>query len=649
MVSPFLMCMSICIPAYALTSEEKELFDALGVEYSLDENGNFKEFHADVNIERMSYEKKLELAEKYKDVEKVGSYNMYIYAGETPNDFEFRIADKDYNDLYYELDNEIGSSVVFFDANRDFSSFNYNDGYSAEPSIYTEGNLELLEFGRNQWTRYDKNENDEFVIKTKCDGYCLEVYDENGNLEETEDFASGIIYDAEKNPIRKVMDTTDTAGLHYSVPYSVADEVQRLMDANGKSMYMYVEEGDCLMILPEIGRLIHEGQQAQYMGLTLEEYRELHNVYEELEIIRPTKMMEIVEQENNNVLNETKPVSESELPIGISESAIVEELTRLINEYRVANGVKPLDTSDVLLQQVADLRAEEATYVMNGVHERPMAGKASQAFHVGENLAMTGFTIYDSSESIAKTIFDAWKASKGHNRNMLNEDYKQGAIGIKLVKEDGKLAAYASHDFSKMSDYQNTINKSTKDRIAIGPQVPGNIESVEEYYEKLYGNNMPEEEVYFEGKEDKPLNYENIEVAPSGPQILDEYGNKFQLPNGEEWTTASYDFNTWEGAASDREGGIHDVTTGWITFNTPSGSYQLYITDEWVEFYEENEPYYLIKSVYYLNNISGNAIILKECESKTLADIFPGGYEGKFASEKAYYIVNGETIEFPNE
>ena len=100
MIAPFLMCMSICIPAYALTPEEKEWFDALGVDYSLDENGNFKEFHADVNMERMSYEKKLELAEKYKDVEKVGSYNMYIYAGETPNDFEFRIADKDYNDLY---------------------------------------------------------------------------------------------------------------------------------------------------------------------------------------------------------------------------------------------------------------------------------------------------------------------------------------------------------------------------------------------------------------------------------------------------------------------------------------------------------------------------------------------------------------------
>ena len=646
-IAPFLLCMGICIPAYAMTPEEKELFDALGVEYSLDENGNFKAFHPDVNMERMTYEQKLALAEKYKGVNKVGSYSVRIHVGDNPNEFFFDIGNEKNESVYVE-DNCCTSSVIFFDADGDFFNIAYKDGSSTEPINYTEGNIEILENDHNTWTTYEKNEAGDFVIQYKCDGYTFAKYDESGDLKEKEDLASGIIYDAEENPIRKVLDTTDMAGLYRSVPYSVADEIQRLMNENGGSMFMYVEQADCLTIVPEIEYLIMEGQQAQKMGLTLEEYRELHNIYEEIEIIMPSKMMEVVEKEEHHVFNETQPVSESELPTGIYENAIAEELTRLINEYREANGVEPLDTSDALLQQVADLRAEESTYVMNGAHSRPMAGKAADSFHIGENLAMAGFDKYDSSESIAKTIFEAWKASAGHNRNMLNEDYKQGAIGIRLVKEDGRLAAYASHDFSRMSDYQNTINKSTKDRIAIGPQVPGNIESVEEYYEKLYGDNMPEEDTYYEGKDDKPRNYENIEVVPYGPQILDENGNKFQLPNGVDWTEASLNFNTWEGSASDREGGTHDVTTGWITFYTTSGSYQLYITDEWVDFYDDCDPPNLLKTVYYLNNVSGNAIVLKQSEFNTLSSVFPGGYEGNYASENTYYIVNGETIEFPN-
>ena len=647
-IIPFLLCMGIRFPAYAMTDEEKELFDALGVEYSLDEKGNFKAFHPDVNMKRMTYEQKAALAEKYKGINKVGSYQVWINMGETPDEFGFIIQDKDSNSVYLE-DTCGDSSVIFFDADGDFFNIGYKDGSSAEPINYTEGNIEILENDHNTWTTYQKNEAGDFEIQYKCDGYTFSKYDESGELEEKEDLASGIIYDAEENPIRKVLDTTDMAGLYRSVPYSVADEIQRLMNENGGSMFIYVEQADCNTILPEIMYLITEGQQAQKLGLTLEEYRELHNIYEEVEFTMPTKMMEFVEKEGNHVFNETEPVSESDLPIGISESAIAEELTRLINEYRVANGVEPLDTSDALLQQVADLRAEESTYVMDGAHSRPMAGKAADSFHIGENLAMAGFDKYDTSESIAKTIFDAWKASAGHNRNMLNERYKQGAIGIRLVKEDGRLAAYASHDFSRMSDYEGMVTKTTKERIAIGPQVPGNINSVEEYYEKMYHGNIPEGDYYYEDEiEDKAPSYEDVEVVPYGPQILDENGNKFQLPNGEEWTEAQLQFNTWEGSASDREGGAHDVTTGWITFYTASGSYQLYITDEWVDFYDDCDPPNLIKSVYYLNNVSGNAIVLKQSEFNTLSSVFPGGYDGNYASESTYYIVNGETIEFPN-
>ena len=92
-IIPFLLCMGIRFPAYAMTDEEKELFDALGVEYSLDEKGNFKAFHPDVNMKRMTYEQKAALAEKYKGINKVGSYQVWINMGETPDEFVFIIQD----------------------------------------------------------------------------------------------------------------------------------------------------------------------------------------------------------------------------------------------------------------------------------------------------------------------------------------------------------------------------------------------------------------------------------------------------------------------------------------------------------------------------------------------------------------------------
>lgn len=641
LIAPFFLWLGMCIPTYAMTEEEKELFDMLGVEYSLDDNGNFKEFQVDVNMERMSYEQKKVIAEKYKDISKVGNYNICISMGENADDFYMEIADKDFVPIYLD-DNCCTSCVIFVNQDGSFCNIGYEDASSGEVINYHVGNMKVMENGCNPITSYEKQSDGSFIMSSKNDGDNLYSYDESGNLESRQDLATGITYNAEDEPIRKKIDTTDTFGLYSSVPYSVADEVQRLVDENNGSFYIYVEEADCSTILPEIQYLIMEGQRAAELGISLEEYREQYNIYEEVTVVMPSVMMDIFEEEEEHLWNETEPVSEEELPTGISEEAIAAELTKLINDYRVANGLEPLDTSDALLQQVADLRAEEATYVMDGGHSRPMAGKAADSFHVGENLAMTHFNVYDSSEEIALMIFNAWKASKGHNANMLREEYKQGAIGVKLVKEDGGYAAYASHDFSRMSDYENTVSETTKQRIAIGPQVPGNVENVEDYYEQLYHGNMPED-AQEEEPEKEP--YEGVEVVPYGPQILDENGNKFQLPNGEEWTEAKVDFQIWEDSFTDKNGTSHDVTTGRIYFYTGSGkqAYIIELADEVQDIYDaEGHP---LGTIFYLNNISGDTIVLKQCEYRTVSDIFPGGYDGNYASENCYYILNGETIE----
>lgn len=102
----------------------EELFDALGVEYSLDESGNFEAFHPDVNMERMTYEQKVALAEKYKGVNKVGNYHICINLGETPNEFVFYIQDKDAKSIYLE-DNYCTSAVTYINKDGDFYTIGY--------------------------------------------------------------------------------------------------------------------------------------------------------------------------------------------------------------------------------------------------------------------------------------------------------------------------------------------------------------------------------------------------------------------------------------------------------------------------------------------------------------------------------------------
>lgn len=637
-IATIMLSLGTCTPAYAMTNEEKELFDMLGAEYSLDENGDFKEFHVASNMKRLTYDQRMVIAEKYKNIEDIGNYKIRIRVGDNPDDFFMEIADKNYNTIYFE-ENCCTSMVGFINTDGSFSSIGYKDAISEEVINYNIGNTGLLENGYNPITTYEKKSDGSFVISTQNDGYSFQTYDKNGDLETVEDLATGIVYDTEDNPIAKKIDTTDSGGLYSHVPYSVAEEVQRLVNENNGSFYIYVEKADCYTILPEIEYLVTEGQEAQRLGISLEKYREYFNIYEEMTVVMPTVMMDIFEEEEEHLWNESEPVTKEELPTGISETLIAEELTQLINDYRVENGLNPLDTSDILLQQVADLRVKEATYVMDGGHSRPMAGKAADSFHIGENLAMTHFSIYDSSEEIALTIFNAWKASKGHNRNMLSKDYKQGAIGICLVKEDGGYAAYASHDFSRMSDYQNTISEITKQRIAIGPQVPGNIENVDDYYEKLYDGDIPEEP-----KDEKEEDPYDKKVVSHGPQILDENGNKFQLPNGVEWTEAKTDFITMEGFF-DKYGVAHNVTTGRIYFYTGTGAqaYIIEISDEYEEIYGENNIY--IGSIYHLNNISDDVIVLKQCQNTMVSDVYPGGYSGNLASEYCYYILNGEQVE----
>lgn len=107
------------------------------------------------------------------------------------------------------------------------------------------------------------------------------------------------------------------------------------------------------------------------------------------------------------------------------------ELMNLINEHRVANGVKALDI-DYELKTLSDIRAAEFSENMDMAHTRP---DGSDCFTVG-NMNGENLVALSLRENNAQVMFDTWKESKGHNENMLRETFESFYISVVL---DGNM------------------------------------------------------------------------------------------------------------------------------------------------------------------------------------------------------------------
>lgn len=113
--------------------------------------------------------------------------------------------------------------------------------------------------------------------------------------------------------------------------------------------------------------------------------------------------------------------------INISLDTEEEKLFNLINEYRQNNGLSPLVLSSNLTI-AAKLHSQDMAnnnyfshYSLDGRSPRDRARDAGYFYlPIGENIA-AGYTK-------AIDVFNAWKSSYEHNKNMLNKDFK--AIGI---------------------------------------------------------------------------------------------------------------------------------------------------------------------------------------------------------------------------
>lgn len=137
-----------------------------------------------------------------------------------------------------------------------------------------------------------------------------------------------------------------------------------------------------------------------------------------------------------------------------------------VNEYRKSKGIRPLLNNSVIYKVAKDhndfLKTNKEL-----THDQPTAEKATvqnrieyylkvKRYAAGENLARTfvlkptynyddkGKTSLNTATTYAESaeyMFNAWKQSEFHNKNMLNSDYQISAIAAYFNPKDYSLTA----------------------------------------------------------------------------------------------------------------------------------------------------------------------------------------------------------------
>jgi uncharacterized protein YkwD len=128
----------------------------------------------------------------------------------------------------------------------------------------------------------------------------------------------------------------------------------------------------------------------------------------------------------------------------------------LINTYRAQNGLSALTISVNLNRasswMAADMATKDYFSHTDSLGRDPSTRASNCGFPGGAGENIAAGTVWDT----AQEAFDAWKASPGHNANMLNSSYKQ--IGI--ARYFGASSTYGWYwvtDFSLVSDGTNAL------------------------------------------------------------------------------------------------------------------------------------------------------------------------------------------------
>lgn len=137
----------------------------------------------------------------------------------------------------------------------------------------------------------------------------------------------------------------------------------------------------------------------------------------------------------------------------------VEEMAfvRLINDYRVSNGLQPLLVSDRLSEAGDRHCLDMGTYCFFS-HMTLASHQFASGATVSDRMAASGYGYNTyrgeniaAGHATAAEVFAAWKASPGHNANMLSSDFS--VLGVSLVHVSGSpYGWYWTTDFGGRAD-----------------------------------------------------------------------------------------------------------------------------------------------------------------------------------------------------
>jgi hypothetical protein len=142
--------------------------------------------------------------------------------------------------------------------------------------------------------------------------------------------------------------------------------------------------------------------------------------------------------------------------------SVEQEFLNLINEYRAQKGAGPLVLNDQL-NAAADWLSEDmgkkgyfSHYDSLGRDPNQRAAAFGYPYSIGENIA--------GGYNSAQAVFDAWRASPGHNWNMLYAGYKTIGIGRVYV-------AGSTYKYYWTTDFGGVITKATATPTPAPPAV----------------------------------------------------------------------------------------------------------------------------------------------------------------------------------
>lgn len=118
-------------------------------------------------------------------------------------------------------------------------------------------------------------------------------------------------------------------------------------------------------------------------------------------------------------------------------SSEISQVLSLVNAHRASYGRAPLEL-DADMTLAACVRAREMAKAGNLSHTRPGGKSCFTVFkEVGIDCQTCGENIA-YGQSTPQDVFSGWRSSPGHNRNMLDSDYKKIGIGV-AADEQGRL------------------------------------------------------------------------------------------------------------------------------------------------------------------------------------------------------------------